>query len=123
MPWDDKPKKVDNSREKMAHVNAAFKKFEGSRYYPANPAAVIERCKGFADIVQDRPLGELYDREQYPDGHPNLGHVEDVNDIDWLVKRALARFEFCPSLKELRNMYCRYFTPADGVMISEREEE
>ena len=127
MAWDDKPRPVVNSREKMAHVAKAFQCFEGRRYYPGNLDAVRLHCECLANIVWDKPIGEVYDQQRFGkfgDTYPSLGDVENENDLDWLIKRALVKCgKECPSLRELRNMYCRYFTPADGVMVNDREEE
>lgn len=119
MAWDDKPKKVHNSPEKLQHIARELSKFKGRRYFPVEEEAFDATVEAVAEIVYDKPNGHLWDKKG-EDGKPAFneyaGWVD--NDLEWLVKRTFRQFSFCPSPAHFRAVYCQNFKPADGIHIS-----
>lgn len=64
--------------------------------------------------------GYLEDGTPDPDerwnGIPRLGKIRPG---DWLIDQAIATEDFFPTPKRLREIYGRYWTPADGIRGSE----
>lgn len=104
MPWSDRPKKVERSMEKMVRVAACMSRFAGRRYFPPTEESFDALVEAVCDIVFDKEV---------------IIAKEPWNDLEWLFKRAFARFDDCPSPRKLRVLYCEFLMPADGVAIVE----